>query len=175
MLIINGKVLSTHNSGWGVYLELVSLSTDTAGQARLLYQLLHLLQQWGLGHHLTLLVSLKRSKHINPRLKKQQHWAEHRHKWTNYNKEQEEYRHAQCSQGLLSHGHSHTLLLSSGLPAGCFNLQVNIAVLPQRLQKVLRQRADAFVAGYLLQLVQVGYWICAYQHLDRRLEDIQLC
>lgn len=82
--------------------------------------------------------------------------------------EEKKYRHAQCSQGLLSHGHSHTLLLSSGLPAGCFDLQVDIAVFPQRLQKVFRQCADAFVTGYLLQLVQVGYRICAYQHLNRR-------
>lgn len=69
----------------------------------------------------------------------------------------EEYRHAQCSQGLLPHGHSHSLLLSSRLPARCFNLQVDITVLPQGLQKVLCQSADAFVTGYLLQLVQVGY------------------
>lgn len=68
-----------------------------------------------------------------------------------------EYRHAQCSQSFLSHGHSHTLLLSSRLPAGCFYLQVDITVLPQRLQKVLRQRANSFITGYLLQLVQVGY------------------
>lgn len=71
-------------------------------------------------------------------------------------KKKKQYRHAQCAQGFLSHGHSHTLLLSSRLPAGGFNLQVDITVLPQRLQKVLRQRADAFVTGYLLQLVQVG-------------------
>lgn len=41
------------------YLELVALSTDAAGQARLLNQLLHLLQQGGLRHHLTLLIRLK--------------------------------------------------------------------------------------------------------------------
>lgn len=42
-----------------VYLELVTLSADAAGQARLLDQLLHLLQQRRLCHHLTLLVGLK--------------------------------------------------------------------------------------------------------------------
>ena len=42
-----------------VYLELVTLSADAAGQARLLDQLLHLLQQRGLSHHLTLLIGLK--------------------------------------------------------------------------------------------------------------------
>lgn len=70
---------STNNPGWGVwgvYLELVTLSTDTAGQAWLLYQLLHLLQQWGLGHHLTLLIGLK-GKCINHKLKQKStvHWA----------------------------------------------------------------------------------------------------
>lgn len=153
-----------------MYLELITLSTDTAGQARLLNQLFHLFQKRGLGHHLTLLISLK-SKKMNPTLKqvtlteiqinciiksKQKMWE------TEEKIQRKTHRHAQSSQGLLSHGHSHALLLSSGLPAGCFNLQVNVAVLPQRLQKVLCQRPDAFVTGYLLQLVQVGYRIGAY-------------
>lgn len=50
------------------HLELVTLPTDTAGQAGLLYQLLHLLQQRGLCHHLTLLIRLK-GKHIERTLK----------------------------------------------------------------------------------------------------------
>lgn len=78
----------------------------------------------------------------------------------------EEYRHAQSSQCLLSHGHGHSLLLSSGFSASCVDLQVDVPVLPERLQEVLRQSSNAFITGNLLQLVQVGYWICAYEHLD---------
>jgi len=56
-----------------VYLKLVTFPTDAAGQARLLDQLLHLLQQRGLGHHLTLLIGLKgqhtdKKKQYNPGL-----------------------------------------------------------------------------------------------------------
>lgn len=91
-------------------------------------------------------------------------------KITSESKRGDAYSHAQCSQGLLPHGHSHALLLSSGLPTGCFNLQVDVTVLPQGLQKVLCQSADAFVTGYLLQLMQVGYRVCADQHLDRKQE-----
>lgn len=69
----------------------------------------------------------------------------------------EDYRHAQSSQGLLPHGHGHPLLLSSGFPASCFNLQVDVSVLPERLQEVLCQSSYAFITGNLLQLVQVGY------------------
>lgn len=42
-----------------VYLELVTFSADTAGQTRLLYQLLHLLQKRRLCNHLTFLICLK--------------------------------------------------------------------------------------------------------------------
>lgn len=69
---------------------------------------------------------------------------------------EQRYRHAQRSQSLLPHGHGHPLLLGPGLPARGLDLQVDVPVLPQRLQQVLRQGADALVAGYLLQLVQVG-------------------
>lgn len=72
---------SSPNCGCGVYLELVTLPTDTAGQARLLDQLLHLLQQWGLCHHLTLLISLK-SKHIEPTLNRMTTRREQAHKST---------------------------------------------------------------------------------------------
>lgn len=78
-----------------------------------------------------------------------------------------DYRHAQCSQRLLSHGHSHPLFLCSGLPAGCFDLEVYITVFPQCLQKVLSQGSYSFIAGYLLQLVQVGNGVGAYEHLWR--------
>lgn len=42
-----------------LYLELVTFSTDTAGQAWFLYQLFHLLQEWSLCHHLPLFIGLK--------------------------------------------------------------------------------------------------------------------
>lgn len=80
----------------------------------------------------------------------------------------EEYRHAQRSQGLLSHGHRHPLFLRPGFPAGCFNLEVYITVFPQGLQKVLSKGSYSFIAGYLLQLVQVGNGVGADEHLGRK-------
>lgn len=77
------------------------------------------------------------------------------------------HRHAKRSQSLLPHGHGHTLLLGPRLPPRRVNLQVDLGVLPQCLQKVLGQRADALITGHLLQLVQVGDGVRAYQHLGR--------
>ena len=52
-----------------MYLELIALSTDAAGQPWLLDQLLHLLQQGSLGHHLTLLIGLKHNTSLWRRLR----------------------------------------------------------------------------------------------------------
>lgn len=43
-------------------LEFVALSTNTASQPRLFYELLHLFKQGCLSHHLTLLIGLKRKE-----------------------------------------------------------------------------------------------------------------
>lgn len=77
------------------------------------------------------------------------------------------YRHAQCSQRLLPHGHGHAFLLCPGLPASCVNLLVYIWVFSQGLQQVLSQGSNALVTGYLLQLMQASDGVGSNQNLSK--------